>query len=346
MGKETIIHTDHRPLQFIQTQAKLQNNSHQKWSTYLQQFHINIKYKTCISNRVVHCLSRPPMATLTIVLQSYGHEESEWPQLYQQDPDFAPTYQLLGTCTTITDFHLQDRLLCHLGHLCVPTSKHAKLFWEAHYSQVAGHFGVEKTVAILQKHFYWPKLRQDVSKYIRSFTYRTISKPTIKNQGLYTPLPIPEKSWESISIIYMSGLSSTRHVNDCVFVLIDRFSKMVILTTYKKNVTVADTAKLFFERVWFHFGIPQNIIFDRDSRFLNTFWSSLWSVLDTKVTKSTTIHPQTDGQTEVINRMILHILHMYNSKHPRTWHESLPYVNTATIGLSIVPPAISHFGWV
>ena len=49
-------------------------------------------------------------------------------------------------------------------------------------------------------------------------------------------------------------------------------------------------------------------------------------MLDTKLTKSTTFHPQTDGQTEVVNRMIVHILCMYNSKHPRTWDESLPYV--------------------
>ena len=49
-------------------------------------------------------------------------------------------------------------------------------------------------------------------------------------------------------------------------------------------------------------------------------------MLDTKLTKSTTFHPQNDGQTEVVNRMIVHILHMYNSKHPCTWDESLPYV--------------------
>ena len=49
-------------------------------------------------------------------------------------------------------------------------------------------------------------------------------------------------------------------------------------------------------------------------------------MLDTNLTKSTSFHPQSDGQTEVINRMIVHILRMYNSKHPRTWAESLPCV--------------------
>jgi len=49
-------------------------------------------------------------------------------------------------------------------------------------------------------------------------------------------------------------------------------------------------------------------------------------MLDTKVTKSTTFRPQTDGQQEVVNRMIVHILCMYNSKNPHTWDESLPYV--------------------
>jgi hypothetical protein len=117
------------------------------------------------------------MATLTTVLHSCGHEASEWTQLCQQHPEFATTYQLLGIGTSVTNFHIQDRLLCHLGHLYVPTSEHAKLIWEAHYSWMAGHFGVEKIVVVLQKHFYWPKLRQDVSKYIRSCTACAIAKP-------------------------------------------------------------------------------------------------------------------------------------------------------------------------
>jgi hypothetical protein len=74
---------------------------------------------------------------LTNVLHSCGHEASEWLQLYQQDPELATTYQLLGKGATVTNFHIQDGLLCHLGHLCVPASECAKLIWEAHYSRVA-----------------------------------------------------------------------------------------------------------------------------------------------------------------------------------------------------------------
>jgi hypothetical protein len=105
-GKETIIHTDHKPLQFIQTQGKLQNNRHQKWPTYLQQFYLYIKYKIGSTNCVANCLSRPPMVALIIVLHSCGHEAYEWPQLYQQDPEFTTIYQLLGIGMTVTDFHI------------------------------------------------------------------------------------------------------------------------------------------------------------------------------------------------------------------------------------------------
>jgi hypothetical protein len=192
---------------------------------------------------------------------------------------------------------------------------------------VEGHFGVEKTVAILQKHFYWPKLRHEVSKYIGSYTACAIAKLTTKKQVLYTPLPNPDRPWESISMDYMSDLPSTKQGNHCVFLVVDHFSKMAILVACKKNIIVEATAKLFIERIWVHFGIPQTIVSYRDSQFISTFRSSLWSLLDTKLTKSMAFHPQTDGQTKVINRMIVHILCMYNSKHPCKWDEILPYVH-------------------
>jgi hypothetical protein len=187
LWKETFIHTDHKPLHFMQTQGKLQNDCHQKWSTYLQKLHLNIKYKIGGINCVVDYLSKPPVMALTTVLDSCSHETYGWPQLYETYPDFATTYQMLGANAVVDHFHLQDGLLCRLGHICVPSSERVKMIWEAHYIQVAGHFGIEKSVAMLQKHFYWPKIRQEVSKYIKSCTACTISKLATKKQVLIHP---------------------------------------------------------------------------------------------------------------------------------------------------------------
>jgi hypothetical protein len=61
-----------------------------KWSTYLQQFHLNIKYKKGSTNNVADCLSRPPIMALTTVLNSCGHETSDWPLLYKSEPRIRP----------------------------------------------------------------------------------------------------------------------------------------------------------------------------------------------------------------------------------------------------------------
>lgn len=124
----------------------------------------------------------------------------------------------------------------------------------------------------------------------------------------------------------MLGFPSTKHGNDCVFMVVRRFSKMVIMLACKKGITIEVIAKLFFVQVWVHFWIPRFTISDRDNIFLSAFWSSLWLMLDTKLSSSTTFHPQTNGQIEFVNSMIVHILHMYKSKHPHTWDESLPNV--------------------
>jgi hypothetical protein len=65
---------------------------------------------------------------------------------------------MLGANAVVDNFHLQDGLLCRLGHIYVPSSERVKLIWEAHYSRVPGHLGVKKIVVMLQKHFYWMKL--------------------------------------------------------------------------------------------------------------------------------------------------------------------------------------------
>lgn len=150
--------TDHRPLQFIRMQGKFQNDHHQKWSTYLQQFRLNIKYKKGSTNNVADCLRQPLIMALTTVLDYCGHKTSDQLLLYKSNPEFGHTYHILFEGQQVLGFHFQDALLCHMGYLCVPSSERVKMIWEAYYKRTSGHFGVEKTMAILQKYFYWSNL--------------------------------------------------------------------------------------------------------------------------------------------------------------------------------------------
>jgi hypothetical protein len=86
---------------------------------------------------------------------------------------------------------------------------------------------------------------------------------------------------------------------------------------------------MFFHHVWVHFGLPKSIISDQYSRFIGNFWSSLWALMDTKLKKRTTFHPQTNGQTEVVNRTVVHLLRGYCRKHPKLWDEHLHYIQHA-----------------
>ncbi len=189
---------------------------------------------------------------------------------------------------------------------------------EAHYIQVIRHFGLLKTMVVLQKYFYWPNLQLDVGKYIISYTSSAIAKPTIKEQGMYIPLPTLSQPWESISMDYMYVLPSRKNANECVFVVVEFFFKISILAAHKKSITPKDTAKLLFEQVRVHFWIAQTIISNWDDRLLRTFFSGLRTLLDTNFTKLTIFHPQTTVQMEVVNQTIVHILCMSNSKNPWT----------------------------
>jgi hypothetical protein len=111
----------------MQAQGNLHNDHHHKCSTYLQHFHLNIKYKKGSTNHVADCLIRPSVAVLTIVLNSYGHEIYGCPQLYNNESDFDTDYQTLSAGFFFPDFHLQDGLLCHLSHLCVPSCEYENL---------------------------------------------------------------------------------------------------------------------------------------------------------------------------------------------------------------------------
>jgi hypothetical protein len=164
LGKETIIHTDHQPLQYLQSQTKLQQARHFIWMSFLQQLHLVIRYKKGIFNKVDDMLSRP-IISASVIIKKSPIMHASYVKQYALDTDFKEVYETLCHSNHVEelDYHVHNNLLYHLGKLCIPQGERINIIREAHSSLIAGHFGVSKTVANLQRYCYWPKMNESVS---------------------------------------------------------------------------------------------------------------------------------------------------------------------------------------
>ena len=175
-------------------------------------------------------LSRPIINASTILKHNSVLHESYIEQ-YAQDMDFKDVYATLSQRKRVEelDYHVKDRLLYHYGKLCIPQTERAKIIREARTYLISGHFGVSKIVAQLQRFFYWPKMSETVSRYVKGCVMCAKSKPSNRKLGLYTPLPVPSHPWERISMDFIGGLPKSRKGHDYLYVVADRFNKMCIL---------------------------------------------------------------------------------------------------------------------
>ncbi|XP_027156813.1 uncharacterized protein LOC113757952, partial [Coffea eugenioides] len=227
-------------------------------------------------------------------------------------------------------FYILDGFLFYLNRLCIPNcSIRSLLVREAHGGGLMGHFGVAKTLAILQEHFHWPRMKRDVERMVAKCITCHKAKSKLQPYGLYSPLPVPKEPWTDISMDFVLGLPRSKRGNDSIFVIVDRFSKMAHFIPCHKTDDASHIADLFFKEIIRLHGMPRTIVSDRDVKFLSYFWKTLWGKLGTKLLFSTTSHPQTDGQTEVVNRTLSTLLRAIIRKNIRTWEECLPHVEFA-----------------
>ncbi|KAK1603376.1 hypothetical protein QYE76_008280, partial [Lolium multiflorum] len=177
---------------------------------------------------------------------------------------------------------------------------------ESHAGGLMGHFGREKTLLMLADHFYWPKMRRDVDRYVKRCITCNKSKSKMRPHGLYTPLPAPTTPWEDIIMYFVLGLPRTKRGHDSIFVVVDIFSKMEIVRLH---------------------GVPKTIVSDRDLKFMSYFWKTPESWGQSYF--SHYLSSRTDGQTEVVNRTLSQLLRSMIKKNLKEWEDCLPHVEFA-----------------
>ncbi|KAH9735938.1 hypothetical protein KPL71_017914 [Citrus sinensis] len=184
---------------------------------------------------------------------------------------------------------------------------------EAHGGVEGGHSRVKKTLERVRRAFYWKKMRREVCKFVAECdTCQRNKAETIASPGLLQPLPIPELIWSDISMDFIEGLPKS-HGKKVIMVVVDRLSKYAHFLALAQPYTAKDVAQVFLDNIYKLHGLPKTIISDRDRIFTST-----------QLLMSTSYHPQTDGQTEIVNKCLEQYLRCMTGDKPKEWSKWLP----------------------
>ncbi|KAI9174135.1 hypothetical protein LWI28_012455 [Acer negundo] len=311
--REFILYTDHDSLRHLHSQEKI-SSRHASWSAYLQQFTFVLKHKAGVTNRVADALSRRVNLLSTMVVQVPGF--NSFRELYDSDPHFSEIMVAVREKKN-SEFVLVDGFLFRGNQLCIPEcSLRLQIITEIHGE---GHVGRDRTLQLVKASYFWPTIRKEVERYVERCRICQVSKGKATNAGLYRPLPIPTQPWTDLSMDFVLGLPRTQRGCDSIYVVVDRFSKMVHFILCKKTTDAVKVAQLFFREIYRLHGLPSSIVSDQDTRFLSHFWRSLWKMVNTRLDFSSAYHPQTDGQTEVVNRALGDLLRCLVGENVRSW---------------------------
>ncbi|KAE8660305.1 Detected protein of unknown function [Hibiscus syriacus] len=281
---------------YFLTQKKL-SPKQARWQEFLAEFDLSLEHKPGKVNSVADALSR--RCDMEFVSLPTGQMRERIKEGLSHDP-IAPSLIELAKGGKTRKFWLDGGLLYVRGHrLYVPQFEglRKELMRECHDSKWAGYPGIHRTLALIAEHYYWPHMGNDVEAYAK--TCLVCQQDKIEQRrpaGLLQPLPIPEKPWESLSMDFIVA---------------------------SKVCPAEEAARLFLKYVVKYWGVPKTIISDRDTRFTGRFWKELFKLMGSSLNFSTSVHPQTDGQTERVNALVETYLRHYVSATQRDWPKLL-----------------------
>ena len=185
---------------------------------------------------------------------------------------------------------------------------------KVHDQPEVGHPGIKQTLNMICYHYYWPSMRKEVEQYLRNCHVCKQAKASWDAyNGLFQPLPVPEKPWVDLTMDFVVGLPKSQGC-DSVLMVVDWLSKEkhYILCMEEDNGTNAEApAAMFLRHVWCYHGLPISLTSNWGSQFVSKMLDSLCKLLGIKAKLLTAWHPKIDGQSKIANQEMERYLRSY-----------------------------------
>jgi hypothetical protein len=318
-GSKFVVRTDHFSLKYMLDQRLSTVPQHQ-WISKLFGFDFKVEYRAGRLNTVADALSRRETTSGSVYTIS-----TPTFQLYkdlQQDCASNQEFQLLhnqiSTGQQGAPWQIREGLIMHGNQIFVPQSS-SILPAILHTAHSAGHGGIQKTLQRLRTDFFVHRDRALVRDWVRSCAVCQQNKTeTLHPAGLLQPLEVPAQIWSDISMDFIEALPKV-YGKSVILTVVDRFSKYAHFIPLSHPYTAATVARAFFDEIVRLHGFPSSIVSDRDPVFTGHIWRDLFKLAGVKLRMSTAFHPQTDGQSEVVNKTIAMYLRCITGDRPRAW---------------------------